>query len=53
MHPKGSLKASEISSLLTHFMSLVSFYTPRKYQKTRCFLMVSEGAEINQWHEVG
>ena len=33
---------------LTHFMPLVSFYTPRKHQKTRSFLMISKGVEVNQ-----
>ena len=31
----------KIKLILTHFMSLVSFYTPWKHQKTRGFLMFS------------
>ena len=38
--------------LLTYFMPLISFYTPWKHQKTRVFLMFSEGIESNQWHEM-
>ena len=33
-------------NLLTHFMPLVSFYAPGKYQKTSGFLMFSGGLEI-------
>ena len=33
---------------LTHFMSLVFFYTPWKHQKTFCFLMLSGGIERDQ-----
>ena len=40
---------------LTHFMPLVSFYTPWKYQKTRCFLIFSGGVErplsVNLWSQ--
>ena len=36
---------------LTHYMSVVSSYTPWKYQKTRGFLMFSEGLEKYQWLE--
>ena len=32
-------------STLSHFMPLVSFYTPWKHQKTRCFLIFLGGAE--------
>ena len=39
--------------LLTHFMPLISFDTPRKYQKTSGFLMFSWGIERDQWHEMG
>ena len=38
---------------LTHFLLLVSFDTPWKYQKTKVFLMFSVGIERDQWHEVG
>ena len=38
--------------LLTHFMSLVSFNTPWKHQKTFGFLF-SEGIERDQYHEMG
>ena len=41
------------SSVLTRFMPLISFYTPRKHQKTRGFLMFSGGIERDQWHEMG
>ena len=41
-----------VFSLLTHFMPLVSFYTPRK-QKIRGFLMFSRVIERDQWHEMG
>ena len=39
--------------LLTHLMPLVSFYTPRKHQKTFGFLMFSGGLEKDQWYEMG
>ena len=39
---QGSIKY-DIS--LTHFMRLVSFYTPWKHQKTKGFLMFSGGLE--------
>ena len=38
---------------LTHFMSLASFYTPWKHQKTSAFLIISGGIEKDQWHEMG
>ena len=34
-------------------VSDLSFYTPWKYQKTRCFLMFSGGLERNQLNEMG
>ena len=34
-----------IELILTHSMPLISFYTPWKHQKTRCFLMFSGGIE--------
>ena len=37
---------------LSHFMSLVFFYSFWKYKKTKGF-MLSEGIEGDQWHEVG
>ena len=37
---------------LTHFMSLISFYTPWKHQKTFGFLMFSWGVERDQRHEI-
>ena len=37
---------------LTHFIPLVSFYTPGKRQKTRGFLMFSGCIESDQWHEM-
>ena len=36
---------------LTHFMSLVYFYTPWKYQKTFDFLIFSGGKKRDQWDE--
>ena len=38
--------------ILTHFMALVSFYTPWNYQKTRGFLivLVLGSIEKDQWH---
>ena len=36
-----------------HFIALISFYTPRKHQKTRDFLMFSGGTERDQWQEMG
>ena len=41
------------SSCLAHFMPLVSFYTPWKYQKTSSFLIFSGGIERDQWHKTG
>ena len=40
-------------SFLFHFMPLISFYAPRKHQKTRVFLVFSGGIARNQWHEMG
>ena len=37
---------------LTHFIPLMSFYTPWK-QKIRGSLMFSEAVERDQWHEMG
>ena len=37
-----------IKYFLTHFMPLVSFYTPWKYRKTFSFLMLSGGEETGQ-----
>ena len=34
-------------------MSLVSFYTPWKHQKTKDFPMFSGGIERDQWDEIG
>ena len=39
------------TSCLTRFMALVSFYTPLKHQKTRCFLMFSGGIERELLHK--
>ena len=41
------------SPVLTHFMSLVSFNTPWKHQKTSSFLMFSGGIQKDQWREMG
>ena len=37
---------------LTHFMLLVFFDTPRKYQRNNDFLIFSGGIERDQWHEM-
>ena len=37
--------------LLTHFMPVVSFYTPWKHQETWDFLIFSGEIERDQWHE--
>ena len=39
--------------LITHFMALVTFYIPWKYEKTRGFLMFSGGIERDHCHEMG
>ena len=65
---KGFMKALKINSVfffytsfwnarggkghLTHFISLFSFYTPWKHQKTRVFLMFSGDIERDQWHKM-
>ena len=43
----------DISLLSPHLMPLVSFSTPRKYQKIRDFLTFSGYKEIDQGHEMG
>ena len=45
--------ATAEQNILTHFMPLVSFYTPWKHQKPKGFLMPSMGIERDQWHEIG
>ena len=37
-------------NILTHFMPLISLYTPWKYQKTSGILMFSEIIKRDQWH---
>ena len=37
----------------TNSLSLISFYTPWKHQKTSGFLMFSGGIERDYWHEMG
>ena len=37
---------------LTHFMPVLSFYTPWKHQETFGFLMFSGGVESDQWHDM-
>ena len=49
----GDAFCNEVTSWLIHFMSLVSFDTTWKYQKTRGFLNFSGGIERDQWHEMG
>ena len=38
---------------LTHFMPLVSFYTPWEHLKTFNFLMFSGGIKREQWQDMG
>ena len=38
--------------LLTHFMPLIFFYTFRKHQKFKGFLIFSRGIERDQRHEM-
>ena len=45
--------AAIVFCVLTLFILLVSFYTPRKNQKTVGILMFSGGIERNQRHEMG
>lgn len=40
------------SQSLPHFMSLITFYTPRMYQKISGLLMCSGGVERDQWSEM-
>ena len=44
---------NKVSKLLTYFMSLISFFTPWKLQKTRGFLVFSGILERDQWHDIG
>ena len=39
--------------MLTHFMTLISFDTPSKYQKTRGFQMFSKVIKRDHWHKMG
>ena len=39
-------------TFLTHFMSMVSFYTSWKPKKKLLFFMFSKGMEKEQWHEI-
>lgn len=41
-----------IAAYLAYFVTLVSFFTTRKYQKTSGFLIVSGDVERDQWHEM-
>ena len=51
---KNSQQLSAINHMpLTHFMSLISFDTPWKHQKTSGFLMFSGGIKRDQGHEKG
>ena len=49
---KGRIIPSYKNVTLTHFMSLVFCYTPRKDQKTSDFLMISGGIGRDQWQEM-
>ena len=44
--------SGHLRPLLTHFVPLVSFDTPWKHQKAKCFLMFSGGIEIDQCYEM-
>ena len=46
------LLASSSVSLLTHFMPLVSLYTPWKHQKTSGFLIFLGGIEREHWQHI-
>ena len=41
------------TTVQTHVMPMISYYTPWKHQKTRAFLMFSGGKERKQWHKMG
>ena len=45
------IRHERVKSLM-HFMPLIFFYTPLKYQKTKGFLMFSGGIETDQWYEI-
>ena len=38
---------------LTYFTSILHFYTPRKRQKIRTFLLFSGVIEMEHWRETG
>ena len=40
-------------TVFTHFMSLISFSNPWKYQKNSGFVMYSEVIERDHWYEIG
>ena len=48
-----SMEVLRFTVLLTHFMTLVSFYTSLIYHKTSGFLMFSGGIEKEQRPEMG
>ena len=48
-----SMEVLRFTVLLIHFMTLVSFYTSLKHQKTSGFLMFSGGIEKEQRPETG
>ena len=45
------IRHERVKSLM-HFMPLIFFYTPLKYQKTEGFLMFSGGIETDQWYAI-
>ena len=49
----NNTRSTNQSTFLNSFMPLVSFFTPRKQQITRGFLMFLGGIEKKQWHEMG
>ena len=48
---KSLINQSSPLIMLFNFIPLISFYIPRKHQKTRAFLMFSGCLEVGQWHE--
>ena len=49
----GELCLSVTMLTLTHFIPLVSFDTPWKFQKTTGFQMFSGSTESDEWHKMG
>ena len=49
----SSLTLYRLWDSVKYFMPLISFDTPWKHQKTKGFLIFSEGIKRDQWHEMG